>query len=35
MIIPLVVFALLPLIFVTLGPALIELLHELSPAVRK
>jgi tight adherence protein C len=35
MIIPLVVFALLPLIFVTLGPALIELLHELAPAVRK
>jgi tight adherence protein C len=35
MIIPLVVFALLPLIFVTLGPALIELLHELSPTVRK
>lgn len=35
MIIPLVVFALLPLIFVTLGPAIIELLHELAPAVRR
>jgi tight adherence protein C len=35
MIIPLVVFALLPLIFVTLGPALIELVHELAPAVRR
>jgi tight adherence protein C len=35
MIIPLVLFALLPLIFVTLGPALIELFHELAPAVRK
>lgn len=35
MIIPLVVFALLPLIFVTLGPAIIELLHELAPAMRR
>lgn len=35
MIIPLVVFALLPLIFVTLGPAIIQLLHELAPAVRR
>ena len=35
MIIPLVVFALLPLIFVTLGPAIIELLHQLAPAVRR
>ena len=35
MIIPLVVFALLPLIFVTLGPAIIELLHELAPAIRR
>ena len=35
MIIPLVVFALLPLIFVTLGPAIIELLHQLAPAARR
>lgn len=35
MIIPLVLFALLPLIFVTLGPALIELFHELAPSVRR
>jgi hypothetical protein len=30
-----VVFALLPLLFVTLGPALIELFHSLSPAVKR
>jgi tight adherence protein C len=35
MVVPLVVFALLPLLFVTLGPALIELLHSLSPAVKR
>lgn len=35
MVIPLVVFALVPLIFVTLGPALIGLFHDLAPAVRK
>jgi tight adherence protein C len=35
MIIPLVVFALLPLFLVTLGPALIGLFRDLSPAVRK
>jgi tight adherence protein C len=35
MVIPLVVFALVPLIFVTLGPALIGLFHELAPAVRR
>lgn len=35
MVIPLVVFALVPLIFVTLGPALIALFHDLSPAVRR
>ena len=35
MVVPLVVFALLPLLFVTLGPALIELFHNLAPAVRR
>ena len=35
MIIPLVVFALLPLFMVTLGPALIGLFRDLSPAVRR
>jgi tight adherence protein C len=35
MVIPLVVFALIPLLFVTLGPALIELFHSLAPAVRR
>ncbi len=35
MVVPLVVFALLPLLFVTLGPALIELFHSLAPAVRR
>jgi tight adherence protein C len=35
MVIPLVVFALLPLLFVTLGPALIQLLHSLAPTVRR
>ena len=35
MVIPLVVFALLPLLFVTLGPALIELFHNLAPSIRK
>jgi tight adherence protein C len=35
MIIPLVVFALLPLLLVTLGPALIELFHDLHPSVRR
>jgi tight adherence protein C len=35
MIIPLVVFALLPLFLVTLGPALIGLLRDLSPAVHR
>jgi tight adherence protein C len=33
MVIPLVVFALLPLLFVTLGPALIQLMHTLAPAI--
>ena len=35
MVIPLVVFALLPLLFVTLGPALIQLFHSLAPTVRR
>jgi len=35
MVVPLVVFALIPLLFVTLGPALIELFHSLAPAVRR
>jgi tight adherence protein C len=35
MVIPLVVFALVPLIFVTLGPALIGLFHDLSPAIKR
>ena len=35
MIIPLVVFALLPLLLVTLGPALIELFRDLHPAIRR
>lgn len=35
MVVPLVVFALLPLLFVTLGPALIELFHSLAPAVKR
>jgi tight adherence protein C len=35
MVIPLVVFALIPLLFVTLGPALIQLFHSLAPAVRR
>jgi tight adherence protein C len=35
MVIPLVVFALLPLLFVTLGPALIQLLHSLAPTIRR
>ena len=35
MVVPLVVFALIPLLFVTLGPALIQLFHQLSPAVRR
>ena len=35
MVIPLVVFALLPLLFVTLGPALIELFHNLAPSIRR
>ena len=35
MIIPIVVFALLPLLMVTLGPAMIELYHNLAPTVRK
>ena len=35
MVIPLVVFALLPLLFVTLGPALIQLFHSLSPTIRR
>lgn len=35
MVIPLVVFALLPLLFVTLGPALIELFHSLVPTIRR
>src|SRR6266536_3299968 len=35
MIIPLVVFALLPLLLVTLGPALIELFRDLHPTLRK
>jgi tight adherence protein C len=33
MVVPLVVFALIPLLFVTLGPALIQLFHQLSPAI--
>ena len=35
MVIPLVVFVLPSLIFVTLGPALIELYHNLAPSVRR
>ncbi len=35
MIIPLVVFALLPLLLVTLGPALIELFRDLHPSIRR
>lgn len=35
MVIPLVVFVLPSLIFVTLGPALIDLYHNLAPAVRR
>ena len=35
MVIPLVVFALIPLLFVTLGPALIELFHSLAPTIRR
>jgi len=35
MIIPIVVFALLPLLLVTLGPALIELFRDLHPAIRR
>ncbi len=35
MVIPLVVFVLPSLIFVTLGPALIELYHNLAPTVRR
>ena len=35
MIIPLVVFALLPLLLVTLGPALIELFRDLHPSLRR
>ena len=35
MVVPLVVFALIPLLFVTLGPALIQLIHSLAPAVRR
>jgi tight adherence protein C len=35
MIIPLVVFALLPLLLVTLGPALIELFHDLHPSMKR
>ncbi len=35
MIIPLVVFALLPLLLVTLGPALIELFRDLHPTIRR
>jgi tight adherence protein C len=35
MVVPLVVFALLPLLFVTLGPALIQLVHSLEPAVKR
>jgi len=35
MVIPLVVFVLPSLVFVTLGPALIELYHNLAPAVRR
>jgi len=35
MVIPLVLFALVPLIFVTLGPALIGLFHDLSPAIKR
>ena len=35
MVIPLVLFALVPLIFVTLGPALIGLIRDLSPTIRR
>ena len=35
MVIPLVVFALIPLLFVTLGPALIQLFHSLAPTIRR
>ena len=35
MVIPLVVFVLPSLIFVTLGPALIDLYHNLAPAARR